>query len=190
MRATTTPPDTSSTPRANADQQTPDTKNRDSGTRETTFDGENLVEPAPMTLLARELGGKKNSNDVTGKRRPYDAGTEAEDVHVVVLHRLPRGITVVADGRAHAGKLVRGNRHAGTAAAYDEAAVYTSIAQRRRDRFGTVGIINGSGGVGSEIEHVMPLGFQRGRKIALHPEAGMVRSDGNTHRAAILARLL
>jgi hypothetical protein len=36
----------------------------------------------------------------------------------------------------------------------------------------------------------MPLGPQRGRKIALHLEAGVVRSDGNTHRAAILARLL
>jgi hypothetical protein len=36
----------------------------------------------------------------------------------------------------------------------------------------------------------MSLGPQRGRKIALHLEAGVVCSNGNTHRAAILARLL
>ena len=143
-----------------------------------------------MTLFARELGGKKDSNNVTRECLPYDAGTETQDVHVVVLHRLPSGVTVVTDGRAHAWKLVRGNRHAGAAAAYDEAAVCTPIAQCRRDRLSAVGIINGSRRVGSEIEDVMSLRPQRGRKIALHFEAGVVGSNCNTHRAAILARLL
>jgi hypothetical protein len=36
----------------------------------------------------------------------------------------------------------------------------------------------------------MSLRPQRGRKIALHFEAGVVGSNGDTHRAAILARLL
>jgi len=143
-----------------------------------------------MTRFAGELSSKKDSDEVTCKCRPYDAGTETEDVHVVVLHCLTRGVAVVADRRAHAGKLVRGNRHAGTAAAYDESAVDTPIAKRRRDRFSAVGIINGSRRVSSEIEDVMSLGPQRGRKIVLHFEAGVVRSNGNTHRAAILARLL
>jgi len=143
-----------------------------------------------VTLFARELGGKKDSNKVTRKCRPYDAGTETQDVHVVVLHRLPCGVAVVTDGRAHAGKLVRGDGHTGTAAAYDEAAVYTPIAQCHRDRLSAVGIINGSRRVRSEIEDVMPLRPQRGRKIALHLEASVVGSNCNTHRAAILARLL
>ena len=112
--------------------------------REAIFDSENLVETAPVTLFARELGGKKDSNKVTRKCRPYDAGAETQDVHIVVLHRLPRGVAVVTDGRAHAGKLVRGNGHTGPAAAYDEAAVYTPIAQCHRDRLSAVGIINGS----------------------------------------------
>jgi hypothetical protein len=161
-----------------------------SGTREAAFDGENLVEPASMTRFAGEFSGKKGSDEITCECRPYDAGTETEDVHVIVLHRLARGVAVVADGRAHAGKLVRRNRHAGTAAAYDEAAVDTPITQRRRDRFCAVGIINGSRRVGSEIEDIMPLGLQSGRKIALHLEAGVVGRNGNTHRAAILARLI
>ena len=161
-----------------------------SGACEAVFDRENLVEPALMTLFAREFGGKKDSNQVAGKCRPYDARTETQDVHVVVLHRLPGGVAVVAHGRAHAGKLVRSNRHAGTAAAYDEAAVYTPIAKRGRDRFSAIGIVDGSRRVGSEIEHVVPLRPQHGRKIALHLEAGVVRGKRDTHRAAILARLL
>lgn len=161
-----------------------------SGARKAIFDGENLVEPALMTRFARECGDKKDSNKITGKGRPDDAGTETQDVHVVVLDGLSCGVAVVADGRSHAGKLVRGNRYAGTAAAYDEAAVYTPIAQRGRHRLGAVGVVNGSRRVGSEIEDVVPLRPQRGRKIALHFEAGVVRRNRNTHRAAILARLL
>lgn len=143
-----------------------------------------------MTIFARECRAKKDRNKVTGKCGPYDAGAETQDVHVVVLHRLPRGVAVMTDGRAHAGEFVRGDSDAGAAAAHDEAAVHTPIAQRRRDRFSAVGIINGSGRVGSEIEDVMPLRQQRGRKIALHFEAGVVGSNCNTHRAGILARLL
>src|SRR5262245_34352742 len=85
---------------------------RRSGACEATFDGENLVEPAPMARFARECGGEENSNQVTGKCGPDDAGTETQDVHIVVLHRLPRGVAVVTDGRAHAWKFVRGNRDA------------------------------------------------------------------------------
>jgi hypothetical protein len=161
-----------------------------SGAREPIFDSENLVEPALMTRFARECGGKKDSDKVTRKCRPDDAGTETQDVHVVVLDGLPRSVAVVAHGRAHAGKLVCGNRHTGTAAAYDEAAIYTPIAQRGRDCLSAVGVINGSRRMGSEIEDVVPLRPQRGRKIALHFEAGVVRRNRNTHRAAILARLL
>ena len=161
-----------------------------SGAREAIFDSENLVEPALMTRVAREFGAKKDGNKVSGKGRPDDAGTETQDVHVVVLDGLPCGVAVVAYGRAHPRKLVRGNRHTGTAAAYDEAAVCTPIAQRGRDRLSAVGVINGSRRVGSEIEDVVPLRPQRGRKIALHFEAGVVRRNRNTHRAAILARLL
>ena len=78
-----------------------------SGAREAIFDSENLVEPALMTGFAREFGAKKDSNKVSGKGRPDDAGTETQDVHVVVLDGLTGGVGVMTDGSPDSGKLVR-----------------------------------------------------------------------------------
>ena len=134
-----------------------------------------------MTLLAREGGVEKRCDEIGGKRGPDDTRSETENVHVVVLDSLPRGVAVVADGGADAGKFVGGNRHAGAAPAHDDAAVGASIAQRRGDRFSAVGIVDGSGGVGSEVEHIMTLGAQCGGKVAFHLEAGVVCGEGDAH---------
>ena len=145
------------------------------------FDGENLLEPTAMALFSREGRTEKGRNEIARESGPDDTRAETEHVHIVVLDRLPRGIAVVADGGADAGKFVCGNGDAGAATAHDDAAIRVSIAQGCGHGFGAVGIIDGSGGVGSEVEHIMALGTEYSGKIAFHFEAGVVCGEGDAH---------
>src|SRR6476646_4323669 len=63
-----------------------------------------------VALAAVEAGSEKDRDELAGERRPDDLGAQAEDVHIVVLYPLVRGIRVVADRRADPRELGGGDR--------------------------------------------------------------------------------
>src|ERR1051325_9356686 len=97
-----------------------------------------------------------------------------------------RGVGVVADGGADAGKLVGGNRDAGPAAAHDDAAIGVAVAQRVGDGLSRVGVVDRRRGVGAEVEDGVPLLPQDCGQIPLHFVAGVVGAEGQAHRARLL----
>ena len=96
-----------------------------------------------MACLAGKARGQKRRDEVERQSRANDTGTQADHVHVVVLNRLVRGVGVMADSGADAGKLAGGNRYAGAAAAHDDPALGLLLGDRRGHRFCGIGVING-----------------------------------------------
>src|SRR5262245_13700853 len=80
-------------------------------------ESENLLEPALVARLAAGGRAQERGRALERKLRPDHPRAERQDVHVVVLDALVGGVRVMADRRAYAADLVRGDRrtHAGAA---------------------------------------------------------------------------
>jgi len=69
-----------------------------------------------MTLLASEPRGQECMYKIEHELGSDHAGTEAKDIHVVVLHTLVGRVDVVAHGCTNTGHFIRCNRHSHTIA--------------------------------------------------------------------------
>ena len=98
--------------------------------------------PAEMSVLAAETSREERANQVLGEFHADHAFAEHQDVHVVVLHALVRGIGVVAQARANARDPVRGDRGAHGAGGHDNAAVRPGFAKGLADGPRVVGTID------------------------------------------------
>src|SRR2546426_6054077 len=88
-----------------------------------------LREPPQVPLLAGELCGEERPHDLVRKPRADHPRAETEHVHIVVLDSLMSRIAIVADRGTDARKFIGGNRHAGSAAADDHAALDLTLAK-------------------------------------------------------------
>ena len=115
-----------------------------------------------MTLFSVERGGEERAHEVLGEARPDHLGAEAEDVHVVVLDALVRGVDVMADGCPDAGDLARGDRSADAGAADEDAALGLSVLDRGAELGRLHGVVDPHRvGVGAEVDDLVPLLAQR-----------------------------
>src|SRR4029077_10137499 len=87
------------------------------------FHASDHLQSGGVTRLSVEACREKRAYEVGGETRPHDLRAEAEDVHVVVLDSLVRGVGVVTDRRTNAGDLARGDRGADAGAADENAAL-------------------------------------------------------------------
>ena len=85
--------------------------------RRPRLDREDLVEPAAVAGLAAEPCAEERQRALERRLDPDDPRAEGQDVHVVVLDALVGRVGVVADRRAHAADLVRGDARADAGAA-------------------------------------------------------------------------
>src|SRR3954451_20441321 len=72
---------------------------------ELLLDRGDLGQPAPVALLAGELGAQVDPHDLLGHGGADHAAAQADDVHVVVLDTLVGGVGVVRHGGTDAGEL-------------------------------------------------------------------------------------
>ena len=129
------------------------------------------------TKLGREEGGH---NALVGGE-VNEAAREADDVATVVLAE-KMGKIGRLDGRGtDAGHFVGHDGHAKPGAADEHAAVSIAAGNRARNLVGIVGVIDGVGRVGAEVEHLVSKRAQVICKGSLLVEAAMIGSDGNAH---------
>ncbi len=136
--------------------------------------------PAEMSILAAETRREERANQVLGELHADHAFAEHEDVHVVVLHALVRGIGVVAQARANARDPVRGDRGAHGARGHDDAAVRPGFAKGLADGPRVVGTINRRA-VHAHVEDLVLTAEQRDLDDVLEFGAGVVRTDCDAH---------
>lgn len=134
-----------------------------------------------MALLTGECGREKRRDDLGGQGDANDPRTDTQHVQVIMLDGLMGRIGVVAHRRPDSWKLVRGDRDAGAASAYDETPVGSALHERRRHRFRTVGVVNRRRRVGPQIVDDVAQCSESGDELAFHLEPGMVGCNGNPH---------
>src|SRR2546423_10415141 len=148
------------------------------------LDGEDLVEAAPMARLAAEFRGEECGRALEREFRTDDPRAQHQDVHVVVLDALVRRVRVVADRRADAADLARGNRRAHARAADQDAAIRDAAADRFTKALREVGVIVVRvGPVATQIDElvVRAAGPNPADQLVLEGGAGMVRGEANAH---------
>src|SRR5918998_810764 len=89
-----------------------------------------FLEPAHVPLAAVERRAEEGANELRGEVGADHAGPEAEDVHVVVLDTLMRGIGVVTEAGSYSADLVGGDGGADARAADEDAALSLARGER------------------------------------------------------------
>ena len=100
---------------------------------------------------------KKGLDQLLGESRSYHLATQAEQVHIVVFHRLTGGVGVVCDRAPYAFDLVGDDRSACPASANHDSPVRPSLRDRVSDRQRVVGVIDTVVAMGAQIEHGVTL---------------------------------
>ncbi len=135
-----------------------------------------------MTLFSVEPCREKRAHEVRGEARADNLGAEAEDVHVVVLDALVRGVDVVTDRCPDADDLARGHRSADTGTADEDAALGLPVLERGAELGSLVGVVDPHrGGVGAEIDDLVSRLPQRLEDRLAQADSAMVERHGNFH---------
>src|SRR5690606_18890341 len=130
---------------------------------------------------AFEGGGQPQLEDLGGQARRHDPATHGQDVGVVVLPAQPGGEQVVAQGGAHAVDLVGGDLLALAGAAEHDPALSLAVHDGAPDGGADGRVVDGLGGVGAEVEHLVAQPLELGDEVDLQVVPGVVRSDGDPH---------
>jgi PPK2 family polyphosphate:nucleotide phosphotransferase len=146
------------------------------------FERTNLVEPSHVTWLPAESRAEKSGGQVARERFPDHTRTNHEQIHVVVLDALTRGIAIVADSRAHSVKLVGGDGRPHPASTYQNPAFGVAAGHRPSGHFGEIGIIiRRVVGVRSQIDDQVSPRLDLEFKELLQIEPGVIGGKCNAH---------
>src|SRR5271163_2276122 len=145
------------------------------------FERFHFVETANVAHLIGKFRAQKRFHEIFGELFADDAATEHQDIHVVVLDALMRGIGVVADGGANAVNFIGGHADANTAAAHEHATVGLAIGDGVTDEFGEVGVVGGVFVERANVENVMAKRAHDVAHFTFEGEAGVVGTDDDSH---------
>lgn len=141
-----------------------------------------------MPFLAGELGVEKGVSKLARRFGPDNTGTQNQDIHIVVLNALVRGIHVVTETGANAGQFIRGDRSADAAAAYENAAIGLFGAENIVEFLRVIGVIDRLGSVGADVQDLVMQFAQIGHQLFLELNAGVIRSDNDSHEGLGIGR--
>ena len=135
-----------------------------------------------MALFAGKACCHECAHKIEHQLRSDDASAQAEDIHVVVLHSLVRGVDVVAHSGANFRKLVCRDGNAHAAAADQECALAAAAGHFFGDGSGIVGIIVRFRRVMSaKIYNLVPEPAEFGNGRFVQRRAGVICSHSNAH---------
>src|SRR5215210_8219344 len=141
-----------------------------------------LSEPLDITLSAVEPGAQECAHEVERELRADHLGAEAEDVHVVVLDALVRGVRVVADRGADPGDLAGRDGGADPRAADEDAAFGVPADHRVAELARLVRVVDPLCiRVRTEVDGLVPERVQLLQHPLAQLDAAMVERDGDPH---------
>jgi hypothetical protein len=130
-----------------------------------------------MPVCTAEPGAQEAPGAVPRNRDTRGTASEAEYIHVIILHPLPSCKVIVTERRANAGNLVRSHGGAYAAAAQENATVHSSTCHgaSQRDRKIWVVIVGVIYAV-AIIDDLMALCRQQMGELLLHFEPAVIRT--------------
>jgi hypothetical protein len=145
------------------------------------FEAGDLSQAAFVALRAGEFGGHVLADEVDGQFGTDHAGAEAHDVDVVILDGLMGGEGVVAGGGAHSFELVGGDAGSGAAAAEQDGAVGAFVEDGLGYGARVVGIIDGVGRIGAEVDGFVSQFAQFFDDSRFERESGVIACYSHLH---------
>jgi SAM-dependent methyltransferase len=136
---------------------------------------------APGVASALEIGGQPQRHDLLGQALAHNAGAYRQHIGVVVLTTHPGRVQVVAQRGSHAPDLVRGELLTLTRAAEHDPAVGFAIADPPSDASADERVVARLGGIGSEVDDLVPEAEHKTDQVLLEDVSGVVRTDGDAH---------
>src|SRR5439155_23572509 len=134
-----------------------------------------LVHPSGMPA-ARELRLQPGLENLDRGVASGDPRPQRQDVRVVVLATHPRRVGVTACRGPDTGNLVPRHRHPDSSYTYEDAAVGLAGGHRAPHRGCVVGVVDGLGRLGPEVDDVVAAGDQPCLEVLLQGKAGVVRA--------------
>src|SRR5882762_2029811 len=107
----------------------------------TIFELSNLGQPAAVPICTAELGVEEVLRAIPRERDTHGPATEADYIHVVILHALAGRKVVLTKRRTHAIHLVGSHRSAYTAAAHQDTPFHVSNSHSTRQWDREIGIV-------------------------------------------------
>jgi hypothetical protein len=146
------------------------------------FGGVDLLETANVPTPF-EPGFEPGVHDRAEKIRGHHAGTDGNDVGVVVKLRQAGALVVPDHAAADALDLVGDDRFAVATAAEDDPGVGLAPGHRLRRRTDEIGVVARDLILRAEVEHFDPAGFEVGLNNDFGRKTSVIGAEGNLHRA-------
>jgi hypothetical protein len=152
------------------------------------FELSDFRQPAAMSVRTAEPGAEEVLGTVPRNRDTHGTASEAEYIHVIILHPLPGRKVIVTERRANAGNLIRGHGGADPAAAQQNATVHFFTRHgasegNRKIRVVIVGVIYAV----AKIDDLMALCRQQIGELLLHFEPAVIRAYPYFHVFLLLS---
>src|SRR5439155_11855172 len=150
--------------------------------QEAALDAHHLRPPSDVTVLAAEARVGKGAHQLARESLADHACADAENVQIVVLHRLVRGVVIVTDAGPDAGELVGGDTDADTAAAHRDPTLRAPGTHRLAHALGHLWVVRRLARVvGPEVGDLVPARAQLGHDGRRQQVPGVIRGDDNPH---------
>src|SRR5947209_14407375 len=150
--------------------------------QEAALDAHHLRPPPDVTVLAAEARVGKGAHQLARERLADHACADAENVQIVVLHRLVRRVMIVTNAGPDAGELVGGDTDADTAAAHRDPTLRPPRTHRLVHALGHLRVVRRLARVvGPEVGDLVPARAQLGHDGRLQRVPGVIRGDDDPH---------
>src|SRR5689334_8018196 len=142
-----------------------------------------FLQSPQVTPAAVEPCPEERPHELAGKLGADDLGTQTENVHIVVLYPLVRGVRVMADRGADSGELAGGDGGTDTGAADEDAALRPAVQDRLADLAGLVRIIDPwLGLVGTQVHRLVTEPGELREHAVAQPDSPVIERDRDSHR--------
>ena len=134
-----------------------------------------------MAFLASKTGIQEMGAKILGQFRPDHASAEDKDVHIVMLHALMCGISIMAKTGPNAGKFVGSHGRTHAATANQDTAFAAALHDVERQTLGEIRIVDRGSAVRSQVIHRVTLLAHKFSEQLLQLKTGMIGSNASAH---------
>src|SRR5262245_10025795 len=146
-----------------------------------------LLQPTHVAFPYVEFRTQERAHELAGQLRTDHLGSEAQNVHVVVLDALVGRVRVVADRGPDARDLAGGDRSADAGPADEDSKLGVTVSDRGADLAGLVRIVDVRlRRIGPEVDRLVPGAHDLLEHALSQLHAAMVEGDRDPHRAVTL----
>jgi hypothetical protein len=149
--------------------------------RSFAFQAAYFSNPAPMALIAGKMTAEKGTDQFRHQRRPDDARTQAQNIHIIMFDTLVSGINIMANTGINPVDLIRRDAGSHPRTTYQDSAIGSPTHDFAPKLFSKIRIVNGLGTVSAKIYRFVSGLLDSANHLILKWKTSMVTRNCYTH---------